>query len=193
MRTVSNVLPSGLTAALLLPVLPGAAWASEGGGMPQLKPEVFSPQLIWLAITFVILYLLMSKALLPKIGGAIESRRNRIAADLDQAEALKAETERAVEAYEAGLAEARAKANAIAAETHAAVSAEAAGERERVDREMAGRIAEAERRISATRDQALGEIGRVAADVAGEIVASLTGRKASEAEIAAAVAQAQGK
>lgn len=191
MRTARNVLPSGLAAAAL-PFLAVSAMAAEGG-MPQLKPEVFSPQLVWLAITFVVLYLLMAKVLVPKIGGAIETRRNRVASDLDQAEALKAETERAAQAYEASLAEARSKAHAIAAETHAAVSAQAAAERARVDGEMSAKIAEAERRIAATKDQALAEVGRVATDVASEIVATLTGRKASEAEITAAVARAQGK
>lgn len=191
MRTARNVLPSGLAAAAL-PFLAVSAMAAEGG-MPQLKPEVFSPQLVWLAITFVVLYLLMAKVLVPKIGGAIETRRNRVASDLDHAEALKAETERAAQAYEASLAEARSKAHAIAAETHAAVSAQAAAERARVDGEMSAKIAEAERRIAATKDQALAEVGRVATDVASEIVATLTGRKASEAEITAAVARAQGK
>jgi len=192
MRTARNALPSGLAAAAALPFLGVSARAAEGG-MPQLKPEVFAPQLVWLAITFLLLYLLMAKVLVPKIGGAIETRRNRIASDLDQAEALKAETERAAQAYEAALAEARSKAHAIAAETHSAVSAQAAAERSRVDGEMSVRIAEAERRIGATRDRALAEVGGVATEVASEIVMTLTGRKASGAEIAAAVARAQGK
>lgn len=178
-------------AAAATTVAAGPLMAAEGGGMPQLNPSTFGPQLVWLAITFIGLYLVMTKVLLPRVGGAIEGRRDRVAADLDQAEAFKAETERAIEAYEAALAEARARAGAIAAETMAKVSAEAAAERGRVEAELARRVAEAEGRIADSRETALAEIEKVAADVAGDIVMSLTGEKASEREIAEAMARAR--
>ena len=78
--------------------------------MPQLDFSMWPPQLIWLAITFGVLYILISKFALPKIGGTIEQRQNRIANDLDEAQRLKDDTEKAIAAYEAALAEARAKA-----------------------------------------------------------------------------------
>ncbi len=84
--------------------------------MPQLNPLDWAPQLIWLAITFSILYLLMKWVALPRIGSVIEMRRQRIAGDLETAERLRRETQEAIAAYEQALAEAKAKAHAIADE-----------------------------------------------------------------------------
>ena len=60
--------------------------------MPQLNPLDWAPQLIWLVITFGILYLLMKRVALPKIGSVIETRHARIASDLEAADKLRRET-----------------------------------------------------------------------------------------------------
>ena len=82
--------------------------------MPQFDPDTFAPQLIWLAITFIGLYFVMARMALPRIGNAIEHRRDRIANDLDQAQALKEATDRAIASYEERLAEARSRAHSLA-------------------------------------------------------------------------------
>ena len=82
--------------------------------MPQLNPPDWAPQLIWLAITFSILYLLMKRVALPRIGSVIEMRSARIASDLDSADKLRRETQEAIAAYEQALAEAKARAHSIA-------------------------------------------------------------------------------
>jgi len=71
--------------------------------MPQLNPLDWGPQLIWLLITFGILYLLMVYVALPRIGGVIEARAARIAKDLATADSLRRETEEAIAAYERAL------------------------------------------------------------------------------------------
>ncbi len=94
--------------------------------MPQLDPLVFVPQLVWLAISFVILYLLLARLALPRIGDAIEARQDRIAHDLDTAATLKSEAEAVLRAYERTMAEARSEAQseiARAAEQRAQESA----------------------------------------------------------------------
>ena len=100
--------------------------------MPQMDFSTFSPQLIWLAITFIGLYLLMSRVALPKIGGVIEQRQSKIADDIDAAQSLKNDTDKAIAAYEQALAEARAKAHAIAQETRDKLNAEVDAERQRL-------------------------------------------------------------
>jgi hypothetical protein len=80
--------------------------------MPQLEVSTFVPQLVWLAITFVILYLLMAGIGLPRVGGAIETRRRRIDDDLARAAQLKSEAETVLAAYQETLARARAEAQA---------------------------------------------------------------------------------
>ena len=95
--------------------------------MPQLNPLDWAPQLIWLVITFGILYLLMKQVALPRIGSVIEARHARIAGDLEAADKLRRETQEAIAAYEQALAEAKARAHAIAQE--GAQQAESRGRR----------------------------------------------------------------
>ena len=158
--------------------------------MPQLDFSTWPPQIIWLVITFGMLYLVVSKFALPKIGGAIESRQNRIASDIDEAQRLKDESERAIAAYETALAEAKAKAHSIAQETRDKLKAEIEAERNDLDAKLNERLAEAEARISATKSEALKSVEEVAGEAAGAIVSQLIGKKASAADVKKAIADA---
>jgi F-type H+-transporting ATPase subunit b len=160
--------------------------------MPQLDVTMWPPQLFWLAITFLALYYVVSRVIIPKTGGVIERRRLTVENDLGAAQRLKAETDLAVKAYEAALAEARQKANAIAAANRDRLSAEADAERAKLDAALAEKIASAEKGILAAKTRALADVQSVAADIASEIVGRLTGSKVSPAEAAAAVAKAAG-
>lgn len=155
--------------------------------MPQLDFSSWPPQLIWLAITFFSLYLLMARVALPRIANVLEQRRDRVASDLDEAARLKEETEGAIASYEAALAEARAKAHAIAKETREALNVELEAQRAEVDRKIAARTAEAEKRIGAMKAAALGEIDAAAADTAEAIVRTLIGGRPDRRDITAAV------
>ncbi|MGB6905729.1 MAG: ATP F0F1 synthase subunit B [Methyloceanibacter sp.] len=159
--------------------------------MPQLNPLDWAPQLIWLAITFGILYLLMKQVALPKIGSVLEMRRERIAGDLEAAEKFRRETQEAIAAYEQALAEAKAKAHAIAQEARDRLKDEVAAERADLDRDLAAKSAEAETRIDAAKVSALKEVNAVASDTAAEIVRRLIGVAPAAPEIASAVAAAR--
>ncbi len=148
--------------------------------MPQLDPATFAPQLIWLAIVFTGLYFAMSRLALPRIGGVIEQRRDRIASDLDEAARLKEQTEKAIADYETALAEARARAHVIAQQTRDDMKEAGERERARLDRELGERIARAETRIALAKDKALGEVGKMAGEAAGDIVEALTGKPPSK-------------
>ncbi len=156
--------------------------------MPQLDLATWPPQLIWLTITFGILYLVISKFALPKIGGTIESRQNRIASDLDEAQRLKDDSEKAIAAYEAALAEAKAKAHGIAQETRDTLKAEIEAERAALDAELNARLEKAEASIAATKAEALQSVEQVAADAAGAIVSQLIGGKTTAAAVKKAIA-----
>ena len=96
--------------------------------MPQLNPLDWAPQLIWLVITFTLLYLLMTYVALPRIGSVIDARMARIAKDLEAAEKLRRETDKAIAAYEQALAEAKQRAHAIGDEGRARLKAEVAAD-----------------------------------------------------------------
>ncbi len=181
------------TLALALLLATPAMAAEPKEGMPQLNFHSYPTQLFWLLIIFFVLYQLMTRAALPRIGGMIEERRSRIASDLDRAQELKDDTERAIASYEAALAEARAKAHAYVQERRDALTVEMDGERGHLDKEIADKVAKAEKAIAATRDKALGQVKDVAGSVAGDIVGQLTGIKVSKAEVQKAVARAGGK
>jgi F-type H+-transporting ATPase subunit b len=159
--------------------------------MPQLNPLDWAPQLIWLLITFGILYLLMVKVALPRIGSVIEARADHIAKDLATADKLRRETEEAITAYEQALAEAKQKAHAIVEDGRAKLKAETAEQRARLERDLGKKIAEAEARIAEAKNSAMREVNAVAADVAADIVRQLIGVAPAKAEIDQAVATAR--
>jgi F-type H+-transporting ATPase subunit b len=155
--------------------------------MPQLDYHTFVPQLVWLAITFVVLYLLMSLVALPKVKGAIEGRRRHMDGDLHRATELKTEAEAALAAYEKALAEARAAAQDTLRQTSARLAAEAAERQRELSATLAARIAAAEARIAAGKDEALAEIRGVATEVGSAVVQKLTGVAPSSAAMTDAV------
>jgi len=160
--------------------------AGHEGGFPPFNTETFEAQLVWLVITFGILYYLMSKVALPRIANVIEERRDRIADDLEAGQ-FKAQTEDAIQSYETALAEARAKAHAIAQETRDRLSAETDLHREKLENELDKKIADAETRIAATKEAALAHVRGVATDVASSIVTQLLGEDADKAAVEKAV------
>lgn len=156
--------------------------------MPQLDASLFPPQLVWLAITFVILYLAMAKIALPRISEVLEKRRDRIEGDLDRADTFKKEAEKTLADYEKSMAKAKQEALSIIRETSTRSAAESAQRQAEVLARLAQQAKAAERRISAAKKAALSGIGAVAAEVAGDAVSKLIGlRKVDEKKLAAAL------
>jgi F-type H+-transporting ATPase subunit b len=159
--------------------------------MPQLNPLDWGPQLVWLLLTFGILYLLMVYVALPRIGSVIEARAARIAADLATADKLRRETEEAIAAYEQALAEAKQKAHAIVEEGRVKLKEETAAERARLEKDLAKKSAEAEARIDKAKISAMKDVSAVATDVASDIVRRLIGVAPAKAEVEKAVGTAR--
>jgi F-type H+-transporting ATPase subunit b len=160
-----------------------------GKTFPPLDPTGVVPQLFWLALTFGLLYLLLKRFALPRVGEVIEERRERIDRDLAKAEALKADTEQALASYERALSEARARASGLAKDVHAKLTAEVDAERAKIDAELAAQVAAAETRIGQTRAKAMAGVGEIASETAGAIVAKLIGREVSQDEVKRALVQ----
>jgi F-type H+-transporting ATPase subunit b len=163
---------------------------AHGGAFPPFEPTYFASQIIWLAITFGLLYFLLKRVALPRVAGILEDRNERIQKDLSEAQRLKNETDAAIASYEASLAAARASSQKIANETRAAVDAEAAQKRKAIEAELTDRLAQAEARIAATKTQAMTNVRAIAVDAASAIVQRLSGSEPSGADVDAAVDQA---
>jgi F-type H+-transporting ATPase subunit b len=177
-----------LAALPALPLLSGIAAAAEKtGGMPQLHVPDFTPQLFWLGLWFIVLYVLMAKVGLPRIAVALDRRRQQREDDLARAARFKAEAEEASAAFQRTMSEARAQAQAVLKETTDRLAADAA-ERQRVlAAELTQQIDAAERQIAATKEQALAEVRGIAIDVGRSVVEKLTGAAPDPARLSAAV------
>ena len=161
--------------------------AEAHGAFPPFDPATFPSQLLWLAITFGLFYLFLKRVVVPRVGGIIDVRNDRISQDLDQASKLKGEADAAVAAYEQELAEAKKNANSIGQQAADAAKTEAETARKKIEAALDGKLGEAEARISSIKANAMKEVGTIAEDTASAIVDALVGGKASKAEIAAAV------
>ena len=163
---------------------------AEGGhaGFPPFQSETFASQLVWLAIAFVLLYVLMSKLALPRVASIIESRQKRIADDIGEASRLKSESDAEVAAYEKALADAHARAQTMANETRERQAAEAKERRKMLEDALNAKLATAERTIAATKQSAMSNVRGIAEDAARAIVERLTGKSPDEKSVATAVA-----
>src|ERR1044072_4696297 len=120
--------------------------ASEhGGGFPPFQKETFASQLVWLVITFVALYLLISRIAVPRIGGILEDRAKRIEEDFARAQRDKEESEAALAAYEKALADAGSRAQAIGTEIRDKVHGEAEGDRKALEAKLDAEVGEADK------------------------------------------------
>jgi F-type H+-transporting ATPase subunit b len=160
----------------------------HGGGFPPFQSQTFASQLIWLAIAFVLLYALMAKLALPRVGAIIDARQKQLEGDFAEADRLKKESDAAVAAYEKALADARARAQTIANETREKQQAQAEISRKTLEGELNIKLAEAEKSIAATKTAAMGNVRSIAEDAARAIIERLIGTAPDDKAVAAAVA-----
>jgi F-type H+-transporting ATPase subunit b len=171
-----------------------AAHGAEHGaaGKPPFPPfETWHmpSQLFWLAVLFSILYLTLSRVILPKLSDTLEKRSDRIASDLDQAARLNDQATQAQQALELRIAQAKAKARETSDKARGKMDAEMAAETARVDAELEKKLAAADTRISSLRADAMKNVEQIAVDAADVIVGRF-GVSASKAELTKAVTTA---
>ncbi len=159
----------------------------SAGGLPQMDFSTYPSQFFWLAISFGVLYWVMSAIILPRLGGAIEERRDRIADDFDQAAEFRRQAEEAEAEYNRALSDARAKAQAIAAETRSTVEAEISEMQADADEKANADIAAAEARLHDMRASASEKVREAAGDVTKAIVATLIEETPTDDAVRAAV------
>lgn len=149
--------------------------AAASAGMPQLDFASFGNQIFWLLVALALIYLILSRVALPRIGRILGDRQGLMTADLAAAEDFKRKAREAESAYDKALADARAQANKIVAANKAEIDAELKGAIVRADAEIAARTQEGESRISEIRQSAATDAREVARDVAAELVRTFGG------------------
>ncbi len=160
----------------------------NGAGMPQLDFSTFPNQILWLVVTLVVIYLILSRVALPRIGSVLAERAGTISNDIAAAETYRQQAAEAEAAYNRALEEARAAAHKVIEEARADIQADLDEAIARADAEIAARTAESEEKIAAIRESANEAVARVAEDAALEIVSTF-GASADKATVSAAVAE----
>jgi F-type H+-transporting ATPase subunit b len=155
--------------------------------MPQLDFSHFLPQLVWLAITFIALYLIMARVALPRIGAVLAARKEKIEGDLEDADKARTDAEEALAVYEASMQGARDNAHAIVAKASEAAAAEAAKRHAELDEHLSREASAAAMTVAQAQEDAMANLRDIAADAARGATAKLIGVDASDDEVARAI------
>jgi F-type H+-transporting ATPase subunit b len=162
----------------------------EHGVFPPFDSQTYPSQLLWLTLTFVALYLLMSRIALPRIAAILEERRKHYDDHLKEAQRLKGEAETTMAAHDEALAEARIRAQTLANEGRAKAAADAETQRKEADAKLEMRVAEAEKAIAAARSAAMANVHGIAEEAARAIVERLIGGAPADQDVTEAVSDA---
>ena len=188
-----TALPTRTATAILLAfasVGPALAADEHGSaGMPQFDVTRFPSQIFWLVVSFAVLYFLMAKLVLPRIGGIVESRDAKIQADLDAAQKANDAARAAAQEQEKALSTARGQASQLVREAAEAAAAQTSAKMHEIADRLAGEITAAERRIGEQRSQALTGLAGMSAEIASAVLTRLVG-SADAGAVAQAVDQA---
>ncbi len=157
--------------------------------MPQLQPADFAPQLVWLAITFALLYFGLSRLALPRIDQVLRERKSRIGGDLEKAREAQQHSEKAMERYEAEIAAAKGKGQGSIRSARETLEAELNKKREELEHQLAIKTAETEKRVQNLLERASGEMEAMTAGVVSDIVKEFAGVEVSGDEVRHALRQ----
>ncbi len=179
-----------ILSTFLVAVLSGsAAMAAEGGAFPPFDSSKFAGQLFWLMITFGLLYLLMSRIALPRVGAVLEARAQAIDSALKAADTAQKAAENDAKTLEASLANARAEAQKLGQSARDASAAQVEAQRKTVEADLAKRVEAAEANIRDMRNKALAHVGAIAGETATAILTQITGKAPAAGAVDAVLAK----
>jgi F-type H+-transporting ATPase subunit b len=159
---------------------------SGAGGLPQFDLAQWPGQMVWMLIIFGVLFILFARVFVPKVGGAIADREDRISGDFGAARKLKDEADALAAAAAAEMEQARAAAQKLAVDAKTAARADAAKREALEEAKIAETLAKSEAMLASAREAAMSHVRGIAEDAAGLIISKLTGAAASADEIKSA-------
>ena len=162
-------------------------FAAESGGMPQLNPEFWISQIFWLILTFGVLYILLSKLILPKISNNLESRKSQILENIEAAEKQREDSEAKLQEYEKVISKSKLEAKNIFNQAREKALKDINNKREILDKQIDDEINKAEQEILAFRKNAPEKINKIAIETSSELIQKLIGTDVNSSSISAIV------
>jgi len=163
------------------------AFAAESGGMPQLNPEFWISQIFWLIITFGILYVILSKLILPKISTNLEIRRSQILENIEAAEKQREESEIKIEEYANIIQGSKNEAKNYFKQAREKLLKDIGFKKNTLDKELNLEIQKAESEIQKFRDRAPEKINKIAVEASKDLLQQLIGAEVNSSSISAIV------
>ena len=162
-------------------------FAAESGGMPQLNTEFWISQIFWLIITFGVLYVVLSKLLLPKISSNLESRKSQIQDNIEAAEKQRESSEAKIKEFDEILLKSKLEAKNIYREAREKTLKEINTKKEKLENQINEEIKKAEIEISLLRKNAHKKINKIAIETTAELLKKLIGAEVNNSSISAIV------
>ena len=163
------------------------AFAAESGGMPQLNPEFWISQIFWLTLTFGILYVVLSKLILPKISSNLELRKSQIQENIEAAEKQRESSESKLKEFDDIIQKSRLEAKNIFKDAREKVLKDINSKKEILDKQIDEEISNAEKEIEALKEGASEKINKIAIETSSDIVKKLIGAEVNNSSISAIV------
>ena len=163
------------------------AFAAESGGMPQLNPEFWISQIFWLTLTFGILYLVLSKLILPKISDNLESRKSQILENIEAAEKQREDSEMKLKEYEEIISKSKLEAKTIFNQAREKALKDINAKKEVLDGQIDEEISKAEEEIKTLHNSASDKINKIAIETSSELIQKLIGAEVNNSSISAIV------
>ena len=162
-------------------------FAAESGGMPQLNPEFWVSQIFWLILTFGIMYIVLSKLILPKISNNLESRKSQILENIEAAEKQREDSESKLKEYDIIISKSKIEATSIFNQAREKAIKDIAAKREMLNKQINDEIAEAEKEIQALKQSAPNKINKIAIETSTDLIQKLIGAEINNSSISAIV------
>ena len=163
------------------------AQSAESGGMPQLNPEFWISQIVWLILTFGALYIVLSKVILPKISDNLESRRSQILENIEIAEKQREESEEKVKEFEKIILNSKLEAKNLFNEARQKVLEDIDKKRSELEKSIEAEIVSAEKEIQSLNSNSLENIKKIATDTSGDLISQLIGQEVDKNTISSIV------
>jgi F-type H+-transporting ATPase subunit b len=162
-------------------------FTAESGGMPQLNPEFWISQIFWLTLTFGILYMVLSKLILPKISANLELRKSQIQENIEAAENQRKNSESKLKEYDEIISKNKLKAKNIFKDAREKAIKDINSKKETLDKLIDEEVKKAEEEINLLKKSAPEKINKIAIETSSELVKKLIGADVNNSSLSAIV------